>query len=241
MAYASQGRELSDERSLTNIVRSPNICAMTNKAYQRQQAAAGLEQLATLARAQSWRTDGTPSLPPTQAAILRMLPQQAQGLRARHIAERLGISAASLSDSLRALESKQWIERLADPQDGRATLVRLTAPGRRLARKLNDPSQGIGALLEDLGEADLGALLRVTQLLVHQAQQQGLASGVRSCLGCRYFQPNASGQKDKPHICGFLQQAFGDPELRTDCAEQEPAGSPHLAASVLRFCQTHPH
>ena len=214
---------------------------MVNKAFQRQQAAAGLEQLASLARAQSWRTDGTPSLPPTQASILRMLPLDAQGFRARHIAERLGISAASLSDSLRALESKQWVERLADPHDGRASNVRLTAAGRRLARKLNDPAQGIGALLQDLAEPDLGALLRVTQLLVHQAQQQGLATGVRSCLGCRYFQPNTSGKQDKPHYCAYIQQAFGDPELRMDCAEQEPADPSHLAESVLRFRQPHPH
>ena len=63
----------ADERSLTYIVRIPNVFAMIDTPFQRRQATRGLEQLTHLVRAQSWRQDGTPSLPPTQAAVLRML------------------------------------------------------------------------------------------------------------------------------------------------------------------------
>ena len=136
-----------------------------NEVDRRRQAAAGLESLASLVRAQSWRADGTPSLPPTQAAVLRMLADTPVGLRAGRIAERLGVSAATVSDSLAALASKRWIKRMADPDDQRASLVRLTAGGRRTAQKLRDPMQGIGNLVGALDERDLGAFLRVSQLL----------------------------------------------------------------------------
>jgi len=213
---------------------------MIDLPVQRRQAARGLEQLATLVRAQSWRQDGTPSLPPTQAAVLRMLQGVQDGWRARDIAERLGVSAASLSDSLKALEGKQWIRRTPDPDDARAARVRLTAAGSRLATRLQRPDRGMGPLVESLGEADLGALLRVTQLLVNEAQEQGLATGLRTCLGCEFFRPFASGRPDAPHVCAFLGTPFGDAELRMDCAEQRPADDGRRRASATRFRQPAP-
>ncbi len=205
--------------------------------FKKQQAVAGLEQLATLVRAQSWRQDGTPSLPPTQSAVLRMLDGAAVPLRATQIAERLGISAASLSDSLKALDAKGWLIRTADPADKRASLLEVTEAGREIVTRLNDPQQGIAALINGLNEQDVGALLRVTQLLVHEAQQKGLATGPRTCLGCRFFRPGEGNQPGKPHFCAFVQQPFGDSELRVDCAEQQPADEQYAGESVLRFRQ----
>ncbi|MDQ8023739.1 MAG: MarR family transcriptional regulator [Moraxellaceae bacterium] len=208
---------------------------MATNDFQRQQAATGLDQLAALVRAQSWKDDGTPPLPPTQSAVLRMLDAASGALRAGQVAQRLGVSAASLSDSLKALEARGWITRDADPDDGRAVRLALTRKGRSVAKRLNDPQRGLTGLMGGLGEQDLGALLRVTQLLVYEAQQQGLANGPRTCLGCSYFQANAGGEAGKPHFCGFIGKAFGDPELRVDCAEQSPGGPAQVQESVLRF------
>lgn len=208
---------------------------MPSSPFHRRQAAIGLEQLASLVRAQSWKQDGTPALPPAQSAALRMLSGVREGMRASAIAARLGVSAASLSDTLKALEARGWIERRPDPGDGRAMVVRLTRGGKRLAEKLHSPLHGIGSLLEALDEADLGALLRSTQLLVHEAQRQGLATGLRTCLGCRYFRPHSTGRQDKPHFCAFIEQPFGDAELRTDCAEHAPATDHELAEGAARF------
>lgn len=203
--------------------------------FQRRQAGIGLERLASLVRAQSWRQDGVPALPPTQAAALRMLAANDTGLRAAAMAGQLGVSAASLSDSLKALADRKWIRRTPDPDDGRASLVRLTAPGRRIAEALDMPGQGMDRLLDTLPDADVGALLRLTQLLVREAQQQGLASGLRTCLGCRYFRPYASGDPNKPHVCALVDQSFGDPDLRVDCPEHETAEVDGADDSAIRF------
>lgn len=208
---------------------------MNDTAHTCRQAALGLEQLSLLVRAQSWRQDGTPALPPTQAAVLRMLERPGTHLRAGQIAERLGISAASLSDSLKALEARGWITRLPDPADRRIVRVQLTASGTQIAQQLHCPDQGMGRLVQSLSEADQGALLRVTQLLVHEAQQQGLATGLRTCLGCAFFRPFASGDAAKPHICAYLNAPFGDAELRMDCPEQQPQDDTPLRENAARF------
>lgn len=195
----------------------------------------GLEQVASLVRAQAWRGVGVPQLPPTQAAVLRMLGGPHARLRARDMSARLAISPASLSATLAAMEKRGWIERIPDPDDGRAMIVRLGHAGKPLAEQLRSPLHGIGALLEGLDDADVTALLRLTQLLVLQAQEQGLATGLRTCLGCRHFRPFASGQADKPHLCAFVGKPFGDAELRADCPDQTPAGQADLAANAARF------
>ena len=210
---------------------------MSTSNDQRRQAAAGLDQLASLVRAQSWSKD----LPPTQAAVLRALEGVPAGQRARQLAERLGISAASLSDSLKALETKGWIERAPDPADGRAAIVRLSHEGGKMAQELLGGEGGMAGLLKRLEAEDLGALLRITQLMVYEAQQQGLATGPRTCLGCRFFQPYATQEKDRPHFCGFVQKPFGDPDLRVDCAEQDPGKKQQVAANARRFRQAVPH
>ena len=202
---------------------------------QREQAALGLEQLAFLVRADAWRGQGTPALPPTQAGVLRMLAGEPSGLRPGHIAERVGVSPASLSDSLKALEARGWIRRDPDPDDGRAMRVRLSRPGRALAARLNDPARGMGALLAVLPERDVAALLRATQLLVAEAQRQGLATGLRTCVGCRFFRPYASDDPERPHLCGFTRQPFGDRELRVDCSDSEPAPADAVAVALDRF------
>jgi len=202
---------------------------------QREQAAAGLEQLAFLARAQAWRGDGAPALPPTQAAVLRMLVGAGTELRAGRIAERLGISPASLSDSLKLLEERGWILRRSDPADGRAVLFRLGRQGRAVVARLTDPSRGLAGLMQGLPDGDVAALLRISQLLVAQAQRQGLATGLRTCIGCRFFRPYASGDAARPHLCGYTGQPFGDLELRNDCSEHEPADAGTAAATHARF------
>src|SRR5690606_5734010 len=56
---------------LTQLIRTPNIEAMDPAPdidATREQAALGLEQLASLIRARSWRPPHGPALPPTQAA-----------------------------------------------------------------------------------------------------------------------------------------------------------------------------
>lgn len=202
---------------------------------QREQATAGLEQLATLVRAQAWQDDAAPQLPPTQAYVLRALSGADAELRARQLAERLGISAASLSDSLKAMRAHGWLLRRPDPADRRAQLVRLSAQGRALAARLRGPGSGMARLVQGLAADDVAALLRLTQLLVAQAQVQGVATGLRSCIGCRFFQPFASGDPARPHVCGFIGQPFGDMDLRVDCAEHEAAEAEQQQHSHARF------
>jgi len=208
---------------------------MDGPGNQIDQALIGLERLNALLRAQSWGEDGTPPLHPAQRSLVLALAGHGKGLRSGELATRLGVSAPSVSDSLRTLEAKGWVQRKPDPDDGRAWRMSLTASGQKLARRLQDPAAGLGPLLQALPERELGQFLRVIQLMMREAQQRGLASGLRTCLGCEFFRPYASSDPKQPHLCAYLGAPFGDAQLRVDCAEQQPRSEEALALAVQRF------
>lgn len=211
---------------------------MSQRILQRIQLATGLERLTGLLRNQAWRESGDLVLHPSQRALLALLASEGDGLRAGELAARLGVSAASISDSVRAIEAKGWIERTPDPDDARARRLTLTDAGAALIAHAQRAGNGTARLLDALPDEDVAALLRGVQLLIREAQAQGLASGIRTCLDCAYFRPFAHAGSDaqRPHHCAYVDAAFGDAELRTDCADQQPQrDADALAAAVLRF------
>jgi DNA-binding MarR family transcriptional regulator len=58
----------------------------------------------------------------------------AEGTRLTELAARAGMTHQSMGELVSILEQRGYLERLRDPSDGRARLVRLTAKGRRTAR-----------------------------------------------------------------------------------------------------------
>lgn len=204
----------------------------------RIQLSIGLDRLAGLVRNQAWRDGGDAVLHPAQRALLALLAAEGRSLRPGELAARLGVSAASISDSIRAVEAKGWVVRSPDPDDARARRLSLTDTGALLIAGLQHAGGGLGRLIDVLPDADADAMLRIVQLLIQEAQAQGLASGIRTCLGCAYFRPHANADADphRPHVCAYVGAPFGDAELRVDCAEQQPLRDPAaLAENVRRF------
>ncbi len=57
------------------------------------------------------------------------------GTRLTELAARAGITQQSMSELVSVLELRGYLERLVDPTDRRARLVRLTPAGKRMARQ----------------------------------------------------------------------------------------------------------
>jgi DNA-binding MarR family transcriptional regulator len=83
--------------------------------------AAGLARLSVALRAGQWRLAGAHGLTATQVQILGLLAARAKEparLRPGEVADQLGITRATASDALTALERKGLLARLPDPRDG---------------------------------------------------------------------------------------------------------------------------
>jgi DNA-binding MarR family transcriptional regulator len=68
----------------------------------------------------------------THQAVFENLDRD--GTRLTVLAARAGITHQSMGELVRELERRGYIERIADPADGRARIVRLTQRGRQVVR-----------------------------------------------------------------------------------------------------------
>jgi DNA-binding MarR family transcriptional regulator len=62
--------------------------------------------------------------------LLRMLADEGEGMRPGELAARLAVEAPHVTRQVQRLEAAGFVERVPDPDDGRAQQVRLSATGR---------------------------------------------------------------------------------------------------------------
>lgn len=108
---------------------------------------------------------------PLRAAHTSLFPHiDLKGTRATTLAERLGVSKQAISPLIDELESWGFLERIRDPSDGRAKLVRFsTAPGFTLLDGVRGLRAVDAQMQEVLGEGQMeafhDALLRLNAWL----------------------------------------------------------------------------
>jgi len=182
--------------------------------------AAGLERLAAVSRQLDWQTAETEGLSPTQADLLRYAVQRPEGVRLSAAAAHVAVRNATASEAVSALERKGLLRKTADPNDGRAILLRPTARGRRLAGRWPASFEPV---VGGLSAEEQEALLRLVMKMVRSLQNRGEIAPQRSCLGCRFFRENHTPGSAEPHYCAFVGAPMADRHLRIDCAEHESA------------------
>jgi DNA-binding MarR family transcriptional regulator len=203
----------------------------------------GLERLSLVMRGDARRAAAALGINAAQDAILRLLLARPNGLRVQELANHLNVRQPTITDSLSALERKGLIERLADPDDGRAIIVQ--AAHNALPRAKTAMPMHTAAALAELSEAEQTSLLKTLIKLIRSLQLQNAIPPQRLCVTCKYFHPNVHPDARAPHHCAFVDAAFGDGALRLDCSDQEQAEAAEAARNWrifvgLRHCQETP-
>src|SRR5947209_13746013 len=96
--------------------------------------------------------------------------ERAGPIRLAALAEREGVSAPTLSRIVARLEQDRYVERRADPADGRSSLMAVTAAGRAALRKIRRErtallARGLAALADDDRHAVAAALPALEHLV----------------------------------------------------------------------------
>lgn len=100
------------------------------------------------------------------------------GQRPSEIADQLRITKQSVNDLLGHLQAAGYLARKADPDDGRARVVRLTAKGRRLQATIHGQAQAAEErIAERLGTARYTQLQRALEELTRPAAPGRPSSG----------------------------------------------------------------
>jgi DNA-binding MarR family transcriptional regulator len=186
-----------------------------------QALASALRRLAHLAHTSSWDQWAAQRLTPTQRRILDVVASRRESLTLSALARELGVTPATASDSVGALESKGLVQKRRSDADGRALALMLTSEGRSSVTAL-------AALPDPLQDA-FGALTAVEQEIFYRSaikmirglQESGALPVSRMCVRCRYFEPFRAPESAHPHHCHLAGSPLADRHLRLECPEHE--------------------
>jgi DNA-binding MarR family transcriptional regulator len=186
-----------------------------------QALASALRRLAHLAHTTSWDQWAAQRLTPTQRRILDVVASRRESLTLSALARELGVTPATASDSVGALESKGLVQKRRSEVDGRALALMLTSEGKSSVTAL-------AARPDPLQDA-FGALTAVEQEMFYRAaikmiwglQESGALPASRMCLRCRHFEPFRAPRTEYPHHCHMAGSPLADRHLRLECQEHE--------------------
>jgi DNA-binding MarR family transcriptional regulator len=190
-----------------------------------QALASALRRLAHLAHTSSWDQWAVQRLTPTQRRILDVVASRRESLTLSALARELGVTPATASDSVGALESKGLVQKRRSDVDGRALALMLTNEGQisvsHLA-SLPDPLQdAFGALTA----AEQEIFYRSAIKMLRGLQETGALPVSRMCVRCRHFEPFRAPGSEYPHHCHLAASPLADRHLRIECPEHEPGDS----------------
>jgi DNA-binding MarR family transcriptional regulator len=109
---------------------------------------------------------GFEGVQPAHSAAIQPLWDMPEGARITTLARVSRMTKQSMSALVSNLEEAGYVERVADPDDARATRVRLTSQGRAYARAVRSFARGIEAeWAEHIGEQKVAELRATLNLL----------------------------------------------------------------------------
>lgn len=196
----------------------------------------GLSRLGAAMRADAWRKSDETGITPTQGQILSHLAARGP-VRTGAIAAALQVSQPTASDAIAALSRKGLLTRRPDPHDARASQLRLTAKGRRVASEAAALPAELGQAIEALDAVEQATLLRSLTKMIRTLQQNGAIAPQRFCINCVHFRPYMHSDAAAPHHCAFVDAAFGDAALRLDCGDHVEAGEADQTERWSRFIE----
>lgn len=190
--------------------------------------AIGLGKIGLALKSQGLQAAGARGLTPLQGQVLTTLMTSRAGLKPSVLAERLAVSPATISECVKALQAKGAVERRADPDDARVSLVVLTAAGRVEAKAAAGWPDFLATAVEALSEEEQAVFFKGLLKLIMRLQQEGQIPQAQMCVSCRFFRPNVRAGA-RPHHCAFVDAPMAATELRLDCADHDPSESLDVA------------
>jgi len=170
-----------------------------------------INRLARLDAAETWETD----LNPAQIAALEYLSHANRFSRApSHVAEYLGTTRGTMSQTLKALERKGYVSEKRSQADKRSITYDLTASGRSLAERHGAVARAIDALSPRDRERLDASLSQI--LATRLASNNGRAFGI--CKTCAHNRVTGNGA-----YCALLSLPLTPEETTQICHEQVAA------------------
>lgn len=156
-------------------------------------------------------TDG---LNPAQWGALRFISRAKPATcKPSALADYLGTTKGTISQTLKSLETKGYIRRVAGTKDRRVVRLELTEAGRGMLAR--DPLMRLEAAAEEMSD-EITIATRVLSRYVKKLQRECGLKMFGVCSECGHFSGDISGRGAVPR-CGLTGEPIAAPEFELIC------------------------
>lgn len=179
-----------------------------------------LERVAEAFRVLLWNEGKETAISPIQIQILIFLRfHDVQKRTVSYLAREFAMTKPTISDAVKVLEQKEFIEKKIQPTDSRSYTIHLTSKGKKRVEQALAFVTPMENALAEVSQERKDVLLASLLELIGKLHDKGVISVQRMCYSCRFYAGGRQGQKG--HYCTLLKQPLHDNELRIDCPEHE--------------------
>lgn len=217
---------INNKRCLNSIVSKPNYslgrCNMSSVFDPKVQElnpsskiVVALERISEAFKVSLWNENKKYNLSPIQLQILTFLLFHDEKIRTlSNIAKEFHTTKSSISDSIKALENKNYIVREKNSSDFRISTITLTPEGLSIAKDVSSFANRIESIVDGFSGTKKEILMDSLLEIIHKLYTDGLISIQRMCLNCKYheFIP-----EDNLYKCSLLNEYMRTSDLRIDC------------------------
>ncbi|KXX71124.1 MarR family winged helix-turn-helix transcriptional regulator [Flammeovirga sp. SJP92] len=178
----------------------------------------GLERLSEALKALLWEKAKTYGISPIQIQILLFVAKHKREIcNVSYLAKEFNVTKATISDAVRVLIKKEYLEKDYSPTDNRRYNLLVTSSGEDLVQQLSGYADVFNKELSSFNEQELANIFDTLSKLIFQLNQKGIIQVQRTCYNCKYY----SGDKKENHHCNLLNSKLKGDEIRIDCDEFE--------------------
>lgn len=175
-----------------------------------------IERLGNLVRADVRATCNAYGVRPVQLEALGFLARcNRYSDTPQAVAEYLGLTKGTVSQTLTVLEQKGLLRKLQDKNDKRVLHLKPTAKGHRLL-ELAIPAAALAAGITKLDKADTHAAVEALRLLLRSTQKANDLKTFATCHSCRF---NQILKLD--YLCGLTQEPLTESDVMLLCREHQ--------------------
>jgi DNA-binding MarR family transcriptional regulator len=195
--------------------------------------ATGLHKIGLAMKQQAWQQASGEGLSATQGQILAVLTGQGS-LTGSELSARLGVTLATISDSVRVLVEKGLVAKSPDPRHPRASLLTPTTKGTSVGARARFWPEFLAEAVGGLSAGEQQAFFSGVVKMIRALQDRGLVPLNGMCVTCTHFRPNVR-EGPRPHHCAYVDAPLTSEQLRVDCPEHEVAPDDARAELWRRF------
>ena len=178
---------------------------------------AALEKISEVFRVLLWAGAKEFKVSPIQLQLLIFLKYHnaEKYCKVAFLAKEFNLTKATISDSIKTLETKGLIKRTPDPNDSRSFSFSLTDKGKHVTDHVENFTGPLDGVISTLLPEQKEYLLTSVLDLIYKLNKQGIISTQRMCFTCGYY----GGDRKDEHYCNLMKKPLTLDEIRLDCPE----------------------